>query len=299
MRTTDIVNLTLILEPDIPYFAQVFGPERRSNPPVLAERLQVTLADFELLWNLPRSFAAAGLPLPAFAWPAAAHRAYRRCSEPGYFDEDLDMAYELQLPEHEQDRDLIRGLLPTDATDESIAELFQYRPGVIADFHELWWNVRDRRSAGLYMAGLLVGRHSDFACKLLRVGSLTGKASLVLLAADLPNAGCQGLTDENVMQQIEEFLVTEAAVGQQLKYITKRNNPALALVEEFLLDSEAPVKELDILTQLSMNKSAQALFKQLFQKQSQELLEAGRNALGKEEPNAILALIKAAKPASL
>ena len=91
------------------------------------------------------------------------------------------------------------------------------------------------------MAGLLAGRHSDFARKLLRVGSLTGKASLVLLAADLPNAACQGLTDENVMQQIEEFLATEAAVGQQLKYITKRNNPALALVEEFLLDSEAPV----------------------------------------------------------
>src|SRR5260370_35993054 len=94
MRTTDILNMTVSLEAGIPYFVQAFGTERRRNPPGLAERLQVTLADPALPWNMARSFAEAELPLPEFAWPACVHRAYRFCSEPGYCDEDLERAYE-------------------------------------------------------------------------------------------------------------------------------------------------------------------------------------------------------------
>jgi len=203
------------------------------------------------------------------------------------------MAYELQLPEYEEERDIIRGLLPTDATDTSIGQLFQFPPGVIADFEELWWNVRHRRFDVLYMAGLLAGQHSDFARKLLRLGSLTRKSSLVLMAADVPIGACQGLTDENVMEHINEFLATEATVAQELRHMTKRNNPALAMVEEFLLDSEAPVQELDILTQLSMNKSAQRVIKQHFQKKIREHLDANAKLMkdGKGQ-NAISALNK-------
>ena len=289
MRTTDIVTLTALLGPDIPYFVKVFGPERRENPPVLAECLQVTLADFALPWNMACSFAQAGLPLPDFPWPAAVHQAHRFCSATGCGDEDLETAYELQLPEHQEERDGIRGLLLTEATDERIAEVYQLRPRVIAYFEGLWWHVRDRRSELLYIAGLLDGQPNDFAGKLLRLGSWTRDCRLVLMAADLPIAAGQGGTDEDDMKQIEEFLVTEAAVGQALGCVTKRDNPALAVAEEFLLEAQAPPEDLDILTQLSLNKEAQRALKEVIMKRAEEILEACRkDQLGEgggKEPN--------------
>jgi hypothetical protein len=66
MRVADIANLTVLIGPVNPLFAQVFEGRASDDPPSLAECLQVTLSDFELGWNLASSFAAAARPLPDF-----------------------------------------------------------------------------------------------------------------------------------------------------------------------------------------------------------------------------------------
>jgi hypothetical protein len=79
-------------------------------------------------------------------------------------------------------------------------------------------------------SGLLDGQPNDFARKLLRLASRTGKSRLVLMAADLPITACQGGTDENDLKQLEAFLLTEAVAA--LRILRKRRSEKASEREE-------------------------------------------------------------------
>ncbi len=280
MRAADIANLTVLMGPANPLFAQVFEGRASDDPPNLAECLLVTLSDFELGWNLASSFAAAARPLPDFALPRPIARAYQACLDPGCLDDDLATASELQMPQQRTVRDVIRGLLLCpQATDQSIATVLGVSPGVVRDFEALWWNVRDRRGEVRYMSQLLKSQHSALARKLLKWG-LRGKTEWILLAGDISNPT---LSDEQLRAQMEEMLLTEALELLQQESMAKADNPALDLVEKFLLNPDQNLEEVDILTALSFNKEAQRQIRAFSDAQIREKLEATRLAWAQEE----------------
>jgi len=263
-----------------PLFAQVFESRASDDPPNLAECLQVTLSDFELGWNLASSFAAAARPLPDFVLPPSIVRAHQACLDPGCLDDDLATASELQMPQQRTVRDVIRGLLLCpEATDQSIGTVLGVSPGVVRDFEALWWNVRDRRRELLYMSQLLNSQHSALARKLLKWG-LRGKTEWILLAGDISNPT---LSDEQLRAQMEEMLLTEALELLQQESMAKADNPALDLVEKFLLNPDQNLEEVDILTALSFNKEAQQQIRAFSDAQIREKLEATRLAWAQEE----------------
>lgn len=273
MNSCQIQSLTLLLPTDAPYFLKLARTGSRKHPLSLAERLQLTLTDYQLGWNIARTFAEAKLPLPDFPWATPVLRAYRFCSEPSFCDDALKWAYELQQPQCWQVRDVIRALLlSTDSTYQSVSQSVQLPPEVIADFETLWWNVRDRRGDLLYLAQLLDGKHSELARKLMRVACLTNNSNLVLLAAGHRTA----LSDEVLVQLIEQLLVTEAELGQQLGLMSKKDNPALALLEQYLLSSQKPVEQLNPLTHVSWNKAQLAVIQQMTQQHMNEILETSQ-----------------------
>jgi hypothetical protein len=273
MRAADIANLTVLMGPVNPLFAQVFEGRASDDPPSLAECLQVTLSDFELGWNLASSFAAAARPLPDFVLSPSIVRAHQACLDPGCLDNDLATASELQMPQQRTVRDAIRGLLLCpEATDQSIGTALGVSPGVVRDFEALWWNVRDRRRDLLYMSQLLNSQDSALAQRQLKWG-LRGKTEWILLAGDISNPT---LSDEQLRAQMVEMLLTEALELQQQESMAKADNPALELVEKFLLNPDQPLEEVDILTALSFNKEAQQKFRAWHEAQTREKLEATR-----------------------
>jgi hypothetical protein len=279
MTTEEIQNLGLVLGPEIPYFAQGIDSEPRKEPIRLAERLQIMLADYELFWNLPRTFAAAGLPLPELAWPPAVRPAYQFCLDPNYRDENLTTAYELQQPQCQRDRDIIRAAsLCPDGTNAKIGEPLGLLPGVIDDFQTLWWHVRDRRDDLLFRAQLAQGPHSRFARKLMRWASRTGKTAFVMLAAGVPNLN-QKITDSELREELEYLLAIDALIGQEIDRFTKKDNPALAAVERYLLAPAETPAEWDDLMALSFNKEAQRKLKQGLQEEAEETRAAERALL--------------------
>ncbi len=276
MKASEIQELTLVLRADEPYFVKLTAHGSTRHSPSLAERLQATMSNYQLGWDIARCFAEAKLPLPDFPWPTPVLRAYRFCSEARYCDETLSRAYELQQPEWWQERDLVRALLLSkDSTDQSIAEAVNFPPEVIADFEALWWNVRDRRGELLYRAQLRAGKHSEQARKLMRVACLTNNSDLILIAAERPTA----LSDKRLAQLIERLLVIEAGLGQELGFMSKKENPALALLEQHLVSSQEPAEYLDPATRISLDKSMQKVVQQMAQEHMQEIIEASTLAL--------------------
>lgn len=252
-------------------------PKERLSP---AECLQVMLVDPQLCWNIPRFFAEAKLPLPDFPWPTPVLKAYQFCSDAQYRDDNLRWAYELQQPEWWQVRDLVRPLLLcTDSTNDSISQSVHFPPEVISDFEALWWNVRDRRGDLLYLAQLLDGQRSEVGRQLMRVACLTNNSKLVLMAA----GGQTDLSDKELRQQIEQWLVTEGELGQQLGLMSKKQNPALALLEQYLLGCQKPFKW-DPAIYISLDKSMQAVVQQMAQDHMRDLLEASAQ-LATEQSN--------------
>ena len=273
MRAADIANLTVLMGPANPLFAEVFEARGSDDPPSLAECLLVTLSDFELGWNLASSFAAEARPLPDFVLPPSIVRAHQACLDPGCLDDDLATASELQMPQQRDVRDVIRGLLLCpEATDQSIGTVLGVSPGVVRDFEALWWNVRDRRGDVRYMSQLLNSQHSALARKLLKWG-LRGKTEWILLAGDISNPM---LSDEQLRAQIEEMLLTEALELQQQESMAKADNPALYLVEQFLLNPDQAAEEVDVLSALGFNKEAQQKIRAMVDAQNREKLEATR-----------------------
>jgi len=176
-----------------------------------------------------------------------------------------------------------------DATDERIAEVLGLDVEVIQLF-ELWWSFRSRSRELLYAAQLLNGRDwvaepqgesapGEFGIRLMRVARVSGRFEAVLLAAGRKGPSEMGRVEE-LLKQIERALLTEAWVRQQRGFIGKEHNPALALVEKYLLSqSETPESDLifsDPLLALSLNKRAQLVVKEHAQRQSAQRLQAER-----------------------
>ena len=290
MTTQQIQLLVLILPPNCPYFHRVFGLRLRQQQPSLTERLQVAFNDPALLWNIVQSYGEANLPLPQFQWPASIWRAYEFVTDPECIDENLTQAQELQTPERWAERDLIRALLMCpDATDERIAEVLGLDVEVIQLF-ELWWNFRSRSRELLYAAQLVNGRDwvaepqdesapGEFGIRLMRVARVSGKFEAVLLAAGRKDPSEMGRVEE-LLEQIERAVLTEAWVRQQSGFIGKEHNPALALAEKYLLSqSETPESDLifsDPLLALSLNKRAQLVVREHLQRQAAERMRAER-----------------------
>src|SRR6266700_5921357 len=148
-------QLLLSLPEEAPYFNWVFGSHPGGQPPSVSMRLNKALSDPAFIWNAVASHAAAGLALPG-GWPVEALRAYNHFSDLNALDQSVLFAERLNLRTNQGPRDLMRGLLSCpDGTDELIAYCFQCATDAVQIFHELCWNVRDRKDEPLYRARLL------------------------------------------------------------------------------------------------------------------------------------------------
>jgi hypothetical protein len=92
--------------------------------------------------------------MPAILCRHVAFRAYLYLKNHGRIpDGDLALAYARQ--QRPTQRDLLRGLLLTNATLEQIASWLHLKVEVVRLFSELFWNVRHRLEDGIFMADLL------------------------------------------------------------------------------------------------------------------------------------------------
>src|SRR5260370_21079899 len=112
MTGPQIQQITRQLPSDDPYFQMAF----RSQPDKLissslAQRIDLALSDPAFCWNLAESHATRGLPLPTANLPRAVHRAYAFLLDPKHSDINVGLAQELNSPENQEERDIIRAVL--------------------------------------------------------------------------------------------------------------------------------------------------------------------------------------------
>ncbi|MGH7968221.1 MAG: hypothetical protein ACREIC_05770 [Limisphaerales bacterium] len=288
MNSKQISMLVVRLGPDSPFFSMIMGGRVGRRPLSLARRVQIATTDPALLGHISQSYALARIPLPEFSWPAAVLRAYDFFSSSNGEDKDLVIAYELQGPEREFERSVIRALLLCpEATDAQIAEVFALRPEVVALFESLWWRVRDRARDHLFLAQILSGRDSvaeaehvgeaaEWALRLLRRGRTTGSAQEVLMEARLLSPA-PGIPEKKLLETILRKFLEGVLADQQKGQFDKRE---LKLLEKYLADSDLEPAWEDPFLLISQDKEAQATVQQMVRQHIASLL------IGEEEHRA-------------
>jgi len=241
-------QLLFSLPEDAPYFNWVFGTDPGGQPPSASVRLDKALSDPAFIWNAVASHAAAGLTLPD-GWPVEALRANRHFTDLNAMDESVLFAERLNLPTNQGPRDLMRALLSCeDGDDELIGNCFQCHIDDIGVFHELCWNVRDRKDEPLYRARLLRATRlaaesglgqAVFGARLLTLATERGEAQLVLEAAGVSADGANLATTAMLSGQIERELLMLAKSELAKGRTNPGQNRALALLLKYLWPSEA------------------------------------------------------------
>jgi hypothetical protein len=113
-----------------------------------AERLALAWADAVFGLNVPRTYAAAGQPLPGNSWPPEVLRAYEVLRDPSKAnDPDIEWVLKLNEPGYLQERKLLCSLLLCfDLTIEEVAARLYLRPSQVRAFEVLCFNCRRARS---------------------------------------------------------------------------------------------------------------------------------------------------------
>jgi hypothetical protein len=227
--------------------------------------------------NVAFSHAAAGLSLPDLDWPAAVRRAHEHWTNPNQADDNLVLAESLNLPENGGQCAVVHALLACeDGTDELIADWFQCDAEVGTLSNDLFWNVRERRGEPFYLAHLLEGNHPAgltlqarsqalFGRELLSRAIRTGKAQVVLAAADILRPSANAVPTEALIEQILLELLSLAATGLAKGRSGPQANPALALVLKYKLLPKTQDTGSDSLLQLGL-ADLQPLFDDLAQR---------------------------------
>ncbi len=127
-------------------------------------------------------------------------------------DESVLFAERLNLPTNQGPRDLMRALLSCeDGEDELIGHCFQCEIDDIRIFHELCWDVRDRKDEPLYRARLLRAtrlaaesglEQAVFGARLLTLATERGEAQMVLEAAGVSADGANQATTAMLEQTL-------------------------------------------------------------------------------------------------
>src|SRR5207249_7552026 len=139
MKANAIEQLVRRLPADCPYYQHPFQDEldKPSNLG-LPERLAMALSDPAFLWNLASSYAAVGLPLPAYVCNSAALRANCFLLVPNHPDFRVAKTLSLNLLQMKPARDLLRALhCCRDVTPQQIAERCHWDVGVVRLHGEL------------------------------------------------------------------------------------------------------------------------------------------------------------------
>jgi len=186
----------------------------------------------------------------------------------------------MQTPDHWAERDLLRArILWEDATPQRIVDVKWVYIEVVQLFG-LWWNLTSRKRELLYVAQLVNGSDGDLGASLMHVARITGRVRAVLLAAGRAGPTEKG-SDEELFEQLERTVLTVALVRQQMGLLGKEQNPALALVEKYLLGlprtAEIDLIFSDPLLELSLDKRAQRVFREHVQRQAAEQMRAERS----------------------
>jgi len=127
-------------------------------------------------------------------------------------------------------------LIGEDLTLDQIAEIFHYPSEVLRIEDQVFFNFRDRRSERLYVAQYGESIQPDSpGAEIKRLALKVRKAKPVLAAAEILPPEEMELPAEMLAGQIESELLRLAIAGLRKGLIGRLANPALALVEKYLL----------------------------------------------------------------
>jgi len=227
----------LLSFPDDTAFLRALFSEDESRAPTLAARLRVGLWNPRLLWEIAQSYATLAQPLPDIDLPPELSRAHAFLVNPNSTDENMALAQMLHLPDNALEGDLIdAALIGEDLTPQEIADIFHYDLDVIGIEDQVFFNYRDLRSDRLYVAQYSDSIQSDSpGAEVRRLALKTRKAKLVLAAAEILSPEEAALTAETLGEQIERELLRLAISGLRKGLTDRTVNPALTLVEKYLL----------------------------------------------------------------
>jgi hypothetical protein len=149
----------------------------------------------------------------------------------------MALAHMLHLPDNLLEGDLVdAALIAEDLTLTEIAGIFNYDTEVIELEDQVFFNFRDRRAEALYVAQYATtinGKGPGAEAK--RLALKTKHARLVLSAAGILPPEEIGRPDEVLIEEIERELLGKAIAGLRKGLIGRLANPALALVEKYIL----------------------------------------------------------------
>ncbi len=227
----------LLSFPDDPAFLGVLFPGDPSTGATLEARLRAGLWNPSLLWDIAQSYAQFCQPLPDIDLPRMLERAHGFLTDANSTDENMALARMLHLPDYAVEADLIdAALIGEDLTRDQIAEIFHYAPDVIGIEDQVFFNFRDRRSDRFYVSHYSDSiRSGSSGAEVKRLALLTRKAKLALAAAQILPPQEMELPAETLVEQIEGELLRLAIAGLRKGLIGRSVNPALALVEKYLL----------------------------------------------------------------
>jgi len=228
------------LPSDDPYFQMAFSnqPDKLISSS-LAQRIDLALSDPAFLWNLAESHATRGLPLPTANLPCAVCRAYAFLLDPKRSDINVGLAQELNSPENQEERDIIRAvLLCQDMTMEELAKRCGTNLEVLALFEALFWNCRDRCKERIYRAQLCqqagfrraTGGEQDsnnLAQELLTIAYNSGSTELVLATAHVAVPPGKGSPHRMEYQQLGDRVISSVLRKLRNGSVSKSENPLL------------------------------------------------------------------------
>jgi hypothetical protein len=257
MSGAEVNRLLLCLPDDNPFIRALFPNERwRTATP--GDRLRVGRWNPQLLWDMAQAHAQAGQPLPELDLPQDLRRAYAFLAGPDSSDESMALVHMLHLPDlHETllEADLIdAALICEDLTHQAIADLFQYDPEVIRLEDQLLFNYRDRRSEALYAVQIFLSSRLDSpGAHLKHLAYKTRNSHWVLAAAGILQPAQGVLPPEVLADEIERDLLRLAITGVRKNLLDPSDNPALALVEKYLLPLRQKAKAVEPLHGLQLH----------------------------------------------
>ena len=244
MTPQEIQRLSAPLSSAGPYFQLGFRdkPDKLLNS-TRAERLALAWADPAFGLNVPRTYAAAGQPLPGNSWPPEVLRVYEVLRDPSRNDPDIQWVLKLNEPGYLQERKLLCSLLLCfELTIEEVAARLYLRPAQVRAFEILCFNCRDRKGDRVYQARLCQiagygygeGRPGEFNgsenVTLLELAFQKGSSELVLTAESPGRAPASALAALE-QYQLERMLRSVLVLLKQGK-VDKEENPWLELILE-------------------------------------------------------------------
>jgi hypothetical protein len=171
----------------------------------------------------------------------------------------MALVHMLHLPDPFEtllEADLIdAALICEDLIHQAIADLFQYDPEVIRLEDQLFFNYRDRCSEGLYIVHMFTSSRLDSpGGNLKRLAYKTRNSHWVLSAAGILRPAEVVLPQEVLADHIERDLLRLAIAGLRKNLLSRSANPALALVEKYLLPLRQKAKAVEALGGLQLNQ---------------------------------------------